>query len=263
MSSIYQPNLPDKYQYAISPPTLRETQVDFDPEPVRELVDPLEAFASLPADSLLFGLASDGLPLLLNLHDPQPGPILLLGDQGCGKTDFLKTLILSTQRLMPPGAIQFTVLTNFPEEWERLSAPDHLLGVWPVDHPMASDLLYQLACRVQSPADNQPTLLLFDGLESILQFGAADQSYLAHLLMRGPQTLIWPVVSINADEALELPYWLAFFRTRIFGQIANQRIAQELTSIPGAPLKNLSAPSQFCLREKSHWLKFWRPSLYV
>jgi hypothetical protein len=80
--------------------------------------------------------------------------------------------------------------------------------------------------------------------------------------VRGPRALIWPVVTVNAEQALELPEWLAFFQTRIFGRINDTEIAQQLTSMPGAALGNLSSNSQFCLRENSHWLKFWLPSLH-
>jgi hypothetical protein len=261
MSSKYDPGQPERYQYAVTPPSLREVQVVPAPETARPLVDPLQVFASLPADSLLFGLASDGLPLLLNLRDPQPGPILLIGDQGCGKTDFLKTLVRATRRLMPPGAVQFTVLTNFADEWYDLLPAEALLGVWEADQPLAADLLSQLEAHLHAPSENQPTILLFDGLESVQQLSSAAQSSLANLLMHGPHALIWPVVTVNASLALELSYWLSFFRTRLYGQILHQPTARYVTSLPGAPLGNLAAPNQFCLREKSHWLKFLRPSL--
>ncbi len=261
MSSRYDSGQPERYQYAVTPPSLREVQVTQAPETVLPLADPLQVFASLPAEALLFGLASDGLPLLLNLRDPQPGSILLIGDQGCGKTDFLKTLVRATRRLMPPGAVQFTVLTNFAEEWYDLLPAEALLGVWEVDQPLAAGLLSQLEERLNSPVENQPIILLFDGLDAVQQLPATAQSSLANLLMHGPHALIWPVVTVNASLALELSYWLSFFRTRLYGQILHQPTARSLTSLPGAPLGNLAAPNQFCLREKAHWLKFWRPSL--
>jgi hypothetical protein len=255
--------MPDQYQYTLALSALRKIHAEIGQDllPEMPLADAIAAFESLPSDSLLFGFASDGLPLMLHLRNSQPGPILIVGDQGCGKTDFLKKLVFSTQRLMPPGETQFTVLTNFPEEWAEVSAPEHLLGIWPAYEPVSTDLLLQLAYRVQTPLGNQPTVLLFDGLESIIQLENEAQSCLAQLLMHGPHTLIWPVVTVNAELALDLPYWLSFFRTRIFGRVANARTAQKLTSMPGAPLSNLPNNSQFCLRENSHWLKFWLPSL--
>ena len=255
--------MPEEYQYSVPLTPLHEVETSPIPGlvPKSAPLDPLTLFETLPADSLLFGFASDGLPLLLNLRVPQPGPVLIIGDQGCGKTAFLKKLVLSTQRLMPPGEIQFVVLTDFPDEWARVSAPEHLLGIWPVSEPVASDLLYQLDYRVEKPHENQPTVLLFDGLDAIHAMENVAQDHLANLLIRGPYNLIWPVVTVNAEQALELPYWLSLFQTRIFGRIADPGVAQQLISMPGAPIGSLSSNLQFCLRENSHWLKFWLPSL--
>jgi len=255
--------MPDRYDYSAILSSLHdvESSLDMRPDGQPGPFNPLELFDSLPADSLLFGFASDGLPLLLNLHNPGPGPVLVIGDQGCGKTDFLKKLVLSTQRLMPPGAVQFTVLTDFPDEWAKISAPEQLIGVWPVSEA-AADLLYQLGDRVETPDENMVTVFLFDGLDSVPAMESDAQDYLADLLMHGPRSRIWPVVTVNSEVALELPYWLSLFETRIFGHVADAEIARQLTSYPGAPVGSLSSNSQFCLRENSHWLKFWLPSLH-
>lgn len=257
--------MPDRYDYSAILSALREVEskLDMRPDETTGVFNPLELFDSLPSDSLLFGFATDGLPLLLNLHAPHTGPVLVLGDQGCGKTDFLKKLVLSTQRLMPPGTVQFTVLTDFPDEWAKISAPEHLIGVWPLSEPtIAADLLYQLDDRVQTPDENQPIVFLFDGLDTVLGMDNDAQDHLANILIDGPRSLIWPVVTVNAETALELPYWLSLFETRILGHISDANIARQLTSYPGAPVGSLSSNSQFCLRENSHWLKFWLPSLH-
>ena len=58
-------------------PTLRTVLADLSP---------------LPREALFLGVASDGLPVLLNLYDSVPGPILITGDSNSGKTKLLQTI---------------------------------------------------------------------------------------------------------------------------------------------------------------------------
>ena len=54
--------------------------------PVMPPLDEVMAeFGPMPPEALFLGVASDGLPLLLNLHDPIPGPILIAGDSGTAR----------------------------------------------------------------------------------------------------------------------------------------------------------------------------------
>jgi hypothetical protein len=49
------------------------------PTPVApSLNEVLADYGPMPHEALFLGVASDDLPVLLNLHDPVPGPILLL-----------------------------------------------------------------------------------------------------------------------------------------------------------------------------------------
>ena len=56
------------------------------------LADSLSELGPMPREALLLGLASDGLPVLLNLHDPHPGPLLIAADPGTGKTALLQLI---------------------------------------------------------------------------------------------------------------------------------------------------------------------------
>ena len=60
------------------------------------LAQTLSKFGKLPNSALFLGIAFDGLPILLNLSDPTPGPILVAGDQASGKRALLQGQIFNS-----------------------------------------------------------------------------------------------------------------------------------------------------------------------
>lgn len=259
--------MPENYQYALMLNALREVQAELGQLPAAGaplfpgLSDVLEALGRIPRNRLLFGIAEDGLPLLLHLRDPRPGPLLVTGDKGSGKTAFLKAMLRAAGLLNPPGSLHFAVLTEYPDEWARFQDAKHMAGIWPAYERSAETLLFDLACRAQARQDPTPVILLFDGLDSVLHASQAAQSNFRYLLAHGPSAYIWPVVSINSSRAMKLPDWLAHFRTRIYGRITHPANGEELTPIPGEPLRGLLPGFQFCIREQSEWLRFWLPAM--
>ncbi len=259
--------MPINYQFTLALKALREIQAEqgLGPAPGKtlfpDLADVLEQIGAVPPDALLFGVASDGLPLLLNLRDGAPGPLLVLADQGSGKTMFLQVVARAASGLLAPERVRYAVLTDFPDEWDGFENEMHCLGVYPAYDGSAIELLYDLACQAEAGMAETAVLLLFDGLDSILHMDQVGQENLRYLLECGPRAGIWPMVSVNAARAAKLPGWLACFRTRIYGRISHPGLAEELTPIPGAGLNTLFPGAQFCLRQKSHWLRFWLPRL--
>src|SRR5215207_7611935 len=71
------------------------------------LSDVLTEFGPMPEEALFLGVASDGLPMLLNLHDPVPGPILISGDAGTGKTGLLQIIASAAGKMHQPEGLQF------------------------------------------------------------------------------------------------------------------------------------------------------------
>jgi hypothetical protein len=107
---------------------------------------------------------------------------------------------------------------------------------------------------------HQCVLLLVDDLESVATFEMEAIQKLRWLLLRGPARRVWPIITLNASRYGQVIAWLQNFRTRIFGHIANQRIAEALGGDHASALDQLEAKIQFSLREKENWLRFWLPS---
>ena len=228
----------------------------------------LAEIGPLPAEALLLGIASDGLPVLLNLHDPHPGPMLIAGDAGSGKTTFLQTMAHSIAQTHKVDEVRFGVITNYPDEWESFTALPHQAGVFAVGQKSAQEFIHSLASWAHTNGNTQQyMLLLVDDLESVASLDPQAVQDFRWLLLRGPARRVWPVVTLNAPRYGQVISWLQNFRTRIFGHIANGRVAEALggdkRSSPvdkAAGLAQLESRIQFSLPEKEKWLRFWLPS---
>ena len=228
------------------------------------LVDSSSELGPLPQEALLLGLASDGLPVLLNLHDPHPGPLLVAADPGAGKTALLQMIAQAATDMHTPGDVQFGVVTNYPDEWGHLADFEHCMGIFPTYHNSAMDFLHSLSGWAHANKGNhQSILLLIDDLESMNELDFDARQTLRWLLLRGPSRRVWPIITLNAERASQVQDWLEAFRTRIFGQIQDARTADRLTDISGSALRHLQAGLQFALREDDDWLKFWIPEVSV
>jgi hypothetical protein len=224
------------------------------------LSEVLARVGTLPAGALFLGVASDRLPVLLNLFDPHPGPLLIAGDTGSGKTNFLQTLAQGVAQTHDQKEVQYAVVTNYPEEWEHLQGP-HRAGVFPVGHNSTREYLNSLAAWAHSKQHDQPCiLLLVDDLESVANLDLESLQNFRWLLLRGPSRRVWPLVTLNAARYGQMVSWLQSFRTRIFGRVANPRVAEALGADRSAGLNQLEARIQFSLRERENWLRFWLPS---
>jgi hypothetical protein len=226
------------------------------------LADLLSELGPLPREALLLGLASDGLPVLLNLHDPHPGPLLLAADPGAGKTALLQMIAQASAEMHTAGDVQFAVVTSYPDEWGHLAELEHCVGVFPTYHDSAIDLLSSLSGWAHANKGSQQSiLLLIDDLESMEHINFDARQTLRWLLLRGPARRVWPIVGMNAERTSQVEPWLEAFRTRIFGQVKDDRTAEDLTGIPGSTLSHLQTGLQFALREGQDWLKFWIPEV--
>jgi len=227
--------------------------------PVPSLDSVLDEVGPMPREALFMGIAPDGLPVLLNLHDSLPGPILVAGDPGAGKTAFLQNIARGMKRMHTPEDVQFGVITAFPDEWAGFPDLPHCAGVFPVYHSSAIDFLYSLSGWAHAHKEGQQSVvLILDNLECVEKLDFDARLTLRWLLFRGPTRRVWPVVSANAEQTSQVETWLDAFRTRVFGHV--DHLHPDLTAKEHEPvLQSLNAGTQFALFEGSDWMKFWVP----
>lgn len=224
------------------------------------LTETLDRFGSLPPAALFLGAAYDGLPILLNLNDPTPGPILITGDQGSGKTAFLQTIAQATTIIHPKSDVQFGIVTDYPNEWKSFEDNDLCMGVFPTYKSETDDFIISLADWAHhNHQESRFALLLVDNLDSMLEMNEEVQQHLRWLLLRGPNRRVWSFVTLNAQRSRKVHPWLDAFRTRLLGSVKNIRDAEAVSHTRDANLHLLEPGLEFLLNEHSQWVKFWIP----
>lgn len=225
------------------------------------LSDVIAEYGPMPPEALFLGVASDGLPVLLNLHDPVPGPILILGDASTGKTALLQTVATAAGMMHQPAQLQFGALTSHPDEWSALESISNNVGIFPFYHKSSEDFILSLASWAHGNKSSKQSVLLFlDDLESVTDLDLDAQQNLRWLLLRGPARRVWPIITLNPNRMEAVQSWLEAFHTRVFGPIQGERFNQQLDT-ESAGLDSLNIGAQFAMREGDHWLRFWIPSI--
>jgi len=223
----------------------------------------LTEFTPLPRAALFIGLANDGLPILLNLLDPLPGPIMIVGDKGSGKTNFIKTVSSAIDQVHPPDDVKYVVITNDLSEWAGFQRSANCENILSVEEAILTQYMHSLVEWAHTnKADRQIYLLFIDNFEAFLK-DSELRNDLSWLLLRGPARRVWPVVTVGSTSAVskDLQPWLNSFRSRLFGNIHNDRESQWLTGLPNISFDKLVPGVQFAMREGNDWLQFWIPKL--
>jgi hypothetical protein len=256
----------DNNRYELMMDVLAELKPEIDsarrltPKPAPpSLSNIIAEYGLMPPEALFLGVALDGLPVLLNLFDPIPGPILIAGDAGTGKTALLHTIASAAGLMHQPEQLQFGALTSHPEEWSAVEDIPNNVGIFPLYHRSAEDFVLSLASWAHGNKSSKQALLLFiDDLEAALKMDFDACQNLRWLLLRGPARRVWPIITLNPNRMDLAQAWLEAFHTRIFGSIQNMHLARYLDA-DNARLDSLEPGTQFALREGEQWLRFWIP----
>jgi len=257
-------------RYALMMEAMAELKPELDAEQARQvkptparpaLNEVLADYGPMPPEALFLGVAFDGLPVLLNLHDPVPGPILITADPGSGKTTLLQAIGLAAGKMHQPDDVQFGVLTNHPDEWSGMENIPNNVGVFPLYNQSAEDFILSLASWAHgNKTSQQSVLLLLDDLEAASNLDFDARQNLRWLLLRGPARRVWPIITLNPNRMENIMPWLDAFRTRVFGTMQDQKQIGQLDAV-SAELGSLHSGSHFTLQEGDHWLRFWLPSI--
>lgn len=189
----------------------------------------LEKINAPPDHSVLIGTCLNGLPIFLEFSDPSIGSILVVCDQGCGKTHQLQVISESAVRLSQPGSLQIAVLSLNPGEWTNLlNQPFSAYinkGVFVWYEPKAQKMIETLTGLAEKRRQGQcldaNILFFLDDLQALEDLNWETQVNLRWLLEYGPQSNIWPIATLQTKAFAEMRFWVETFKPKITGSIVD------------------------------------------
>jgi hypothetical protein len=225
----------------------------------------LQAFLEanpLGQGSVAMGVCQDGVLLSLELDNPAPGSILISGDQGSGKTRFLRSLLASAVLINEPDQVAFHIVARRSEEYADLDV-DHCQGLFSYDDPGVADLLQDLIhegeARRLSRTQGNALLLIIDDLGALLpQLNKEAFTHLYWLAHHGPRSRIWVLASLATRDISRVdPRLLSVFRSRLIGHMTDLSASISFSARPDPPASELVPGLQFCTWLGGEWLQLW------
>jgi hypothetical protein len=219
----------------------------------------------LPMQTAVLGKCMDGHPILFDLKDPRPGPILIVGDHASGKTSLLKTIAHSLILTNRSYEVDFNVITGQPQEWNVESSryAAYFPTITSNYERSAGDAILNVCDLVESRQHGKRMgacrLVIIDGFETLPHMDFDVRLNFEWLLQEGPAYQVWPVVAVSTETAQKNQRWMNFFRTRVAGFISNQKVGRDLSLLREVDLSTMDAGRQFAVRVGRAAYQFWMP----
>jgi GTPase SAR1 family protein len=262
-------NILGKLQAEINPVSIKQSVVHKTRDVLRNLqvqtptlAEVLDELGDLPPFTVVIGLAEDGLPILLNLEEPETGALLVVGDPLCGKTSLLNMFIRSACTTNPPRSLRFCCISTRPEEFYSHKTLPHcykIVSAYSEDALKTIEELVGIAeQRKYGRYGDEAIILVIDDLPgTIEQIGVDGMNLLRWLVEHGAYSKIWTTASLDTSQTGRLEDGFTnSFPTWILGKIDAGKVGSNLARDKVRPAARLIPGAQFCTYSEE-WIRFW------
>ncbi len=224
-------------------------------------LNPYDLFQPMPAYTTVLGICEDGLPLVLDMNDPDAGSILISGRRQTGKGELMKSILYSACSTNSVDQLYFYIITPQPGNQIGLTQLAHCYGVLSSYDKAACELVYDIAGLVEQRKSGRhlgaKCILAIDDLYEFIKHQDYDVlNHLKWLFRYGASNGIWLISTVD-DERQNLieQDLLTEQKTRILSG-AGRNLLPEPAATPYAEI----SLTTYKTRIGNEWINFWLPS---
>jgi hypothetical protein len=220
-----------------------------------------EIFQPLPAYSTVLGICEDGLPLVLDLNDPNPGAILISGGRDTGKSQLLRSILSSACATNTVDQLYFYLITPSPGNQSDLNNYSQCYGILSSYDKATCELIVELAALVEQRKSGRllgvKCILAIDNLYELIKHQDFDViNHLKWLYRFGASNGVWLISTLESERSnLIEPELLTEQKTRIISGSERWILTDSNSALP---MKDHLR--SYRTRIGNDWVDFWLPS---
>jgi S-DNA-T family DNA segregation ATPase FtsK/SpoIIIE len=253
-------NLTEEIALVLAAPSVRITRAGgvlaievglSDPQPVY-LLALVRDIPVLPPVTAVLGLDLEGEVYTLPLMAPEVTHVLIAGTTGCGKTELLRTLLVSLALYNRQAHLQIALIDPKKRGLAPLEGLPHLIAPIATSPEDARELLNHLVEEMERrDRENAPPtpriIIAVDEVGDLLSTSDKDvERALVRLAQRGREAGFHIICSTQRPSAEAVPGSLkANLPARLVGKVASGQEALTATGIPGTNAETLMGSGDF------------------
>jgi S-DNA-T family DNA segregation ATPase FtsK/SpoIIIE len=224
---------------------------------------------NIPPVTACLGLTDDGRPLLLRLPSPDVAHVLIAGATGSGKTELMRSLVVSLARRNRQSKLQFALIDPKSRGFLPLGGLPHLVADIASDPATALNLLERLLVEMErrdrENVSSPRIIIVIDELLDLLATGGKPvELALTRLAQRGREAGLHLVAGAQKPAATVLGAMLkANFPVRLVGRVGSAEDARVAAGVAGTNAERLLGRGDFILVAAGQTVRFqaaWIPA---
>lgn len=217
----------------------------------------------LPPYSLLLGLCTDQLPLVLDLTDASGGAFLIAGDNGFDNTTLVHSILSAACLSNRPENLSVHLISPHADDLLQFHRQPHFKISYEPYRPEVSVVLEEMVhlvhARTRSGEVTPVHLLAIDGLDLLWQaLTPHARMHLDWLIEHGPEAGVWVFASIESTFISKaIAPTIELFKSRILGSVSQPNLARYLSGLGRSYLVDLEPGEQYLVRTHGNSFTIW------